>query len=626
MCSSDLGYYAIVVGLDSNGNYINEGEPLTTIIDYHKTVASGTYAIPDSAQPHDFLGWSEDKNATKPTYTDEEDIKVNYEKVNGDNVKLYAIYNKYLTIRFDGNGSDGGSMSNQVIKANTSATLTDKSFTRTKYTFTGWNTQPDGSGTSYSNRASFTAPANTTLGQELVLYAQWIEDETVTVNFDGIGITNVTLSNNTYGTQTVTTSGTDVIMRKGIKYNITATIATGYEFISWGTGENGTLGSTTTISTNYTVTADNTLTITATQIPIYEVPVIIDEHVSSVGFYSSDYGVQQVTTSGDTVSLRRDASYIVTPVYEYGYGFNSWSTTENSTLGSATTSVTTYVVTNTATLTLASKPLSSMTDFSTTACAAMNIGDETYLYDSRDGNTYKIAKLADNNCWMLENLSLDLTDSSVQSNLSSATTNASDATLEYLKNGNGSSPYPASGVSSVWTSSTQNKYDLPYINITKKDDVATTRYGSGSGKIGIYYNYCAASAGSYCYASGAGVDVADTIQDVTEDICPAGWRLPTGGNDGEIRALTTAITGSTSTSLSGTNATNARNALSTPLSGYLYSGSVSNLNGRGYFWSSTYNGTSNMQSLYVTSSYVYPANNDSRDRGHSIRCMLKTTQ
>ena len=53
-----------------------------------------------------------------------------------------------------------------------SYTLSSCSFRRTGYVFTGWNMQPDGSGTALANRARVTAlsPEN---GSTVTLYAQW---------------------------------------------------------------------------------------------------------------------------------------------------------------------------------------------------------------------------------------------------------------------------------------------------------------------------------------------------------------------------------------------------------------------------------------------------------------------
>ena len=235
------------------------------------------------------------------------------------------------------------------------------------------------------------------------------------------------------------------------------------------------------------------------------------------------------------------------------------------------------------------------------------IGATTTLKDSRDGQDYTIAKLADGNLWLLENLRLDISDPAVQANLTSATTNATDATLGYLKNGGGSSPYPANGViaktasSGSWT----NDYANPYIATEYKNTIQPASGSSPAGKIGIYYNFCAASAGSYCYASGAGSG------DASQDICPAGWRLPTDGASGEYQALYTAYS------------SNVANALSTPLSGNFVSGTADNQGTSGYFWSSTrYNGNS-MYFLYVNSSTVYPQSHYNRYNGFSVRCIAK---
>jgi len=77
-----------------------------------------------------------------------------------------------VTISFNANGGTGA-MNMQKIDAGQSANLTANTFTRTDYVFTGWNTEPDGSGTSYSNQATYTAPASED-NKIVVLYAQWV--------------------------------------------------------------------------------------------------------------------------------------------------------------------------------------------------------------------------------------------------------------------------------------------------------------------------------------------------------------------------------------------------------------------------------------------------------------------
>ncbi len=101
------------------------------------------------------------------------------------------------TVTFDGNGADGGAMSNQVASSPTA--LTANAFTRTSYTFSGWNTASDGSGTAYTDGASYDFAA------DITLYAQWsLTPPTVTT----LAATNVTATSATlYGT--VNANGND---------------------------------------------------------------------------------------------------------------------------------------------------------------------------------------------------------------------------------------------------------------------------------------------------------------------------------------------------------------------------------------------------------------------------------
>ena len=81
-------------------------------------------------------------------------------------------YDYYKHITFNANGG-AGSMAVQQIE--NSGTLTANSFTRSGYTFAGWNTQADGKGTSYADQATLTA---TSSDKGLVtLYAQWTENK-----------------------------------------------------------------------------------------------------------------------------------------------------------------------------------------------------------------------------------------------------------------------------------------------------------------------------------------------------------------------------------------------------------------------------------------------------------------
>jgi hypothetical protein len=200
--------------------------------------------------------------------------------------------------------------------------------------------------------------------------------------------------------------------------------------------------------------------------------------------------------------------------------------------------------------------------------------------------------------------------------LTPSNTNADANSLTSLRYGNNrtaETPQYADGAFvAEWDSEhTTTYYNRASVNADSKD-VTVTSYGAGSGKVGVYYNYCAVSAGSYCYDEYAAPE--DT-NDATQDLCPAGWRMPTGGDSGEYQALYTAYN---------SDATNCRNALSTPLSGHFNNGFAYNQGVNGNFWSSTNDYGLDIYSLFVvSSSEVDPQSGSSRYLGISVRCLLQ---
>ena len=255
-------------------------------------------------------------------------------------------------------------------------------------------------------------------------------------------------------------------------------------------------------------------------------------------------------------------------------------------------------------------------DANSSICSVVTTGQIGQVMDSRDNEVYYIGKLKDNNCWMLDNLRLDITDSTALNSLTTTNTHVDADSLTSLKSGNRSAGNQyANGAIVQWDSNNPTNYNRAQANADSKDNT-TTSFGNGSGKIGVYYNYCAASAGSYCYDEGSGVDIADTIQDAPYDLCPANWRMPTGGSlSGEYQSLYKAYS---------SDVTSFRNALSTPFSGYFYSGSVydPSVGTGGDFWSSTYSNSSRMFYMFVDSNNVIPTLADYRFRGKSLRCLL----
>ena len=260
-------------------------------------------------------------------------------------------------------------------------------------------------------------------------------------------------------------------------------------------------------------------------------------------------------------------------------------------------------------------------EFTKSMCNTIAITQNETLKDVRDNNTYMVGKLKDGNCWMLDNLALDPTNPTTAANMNASNTNATQEAITNLLNGGSSTTgWSNTAVANVTTNFSNNDgYVQPRINNVSKDTLVTS-YGpastSGQAKVGIYYNFCAASASTYCYASNSGVDVPDTIIDAPQDICPANWRMPTGGNTGEYYALTQKY---------GNDATNTNSLqynLSTPLSGEYESSSVHDQGSHGYWWSSTFDNSFGMSGLRVEPTNVLPSGGNPRSCGRSMKCLV----
>ena len=78
----------------------------------------------------------------------------------------------HYDIKFDKNTADAGSMTDQNMAYDTTTALTTNEYTKKGYSFTGWNTKADGSGTEYADEADVTNLSYTD-GDTIILYAQW---------------------------------------------------------------------------------------------------------------------------------------------------------------------------------------------------------------------------------------------------------------------------------------------------------------------------------------------------------------------------------------------------------------------------------------------------------------------
>jgi len=95
--------------------------------------------------------------------------------------------NPYVTVLFSANGG-GGSMGSE--SANQPTALAGDTFTWAGHTFAGWNTAPDGSGTSYGDGALYPFTTGATL------YAQWTSNQTNGAPSSSSSTTTSTTSSN----------------------------------------------------------------------------------------------------------------------------------------------------------------------------------------------------------------------------------------------------------------------------------------------------------------------------------------------------------------------------------------------------------------------------------------------
>ena len=108
-----------------------------------------------------FTGWNTKADGSGTGYSDGATVTP------GGNLELYAQWEaESYTLSFDPNGGSG-EMAAETVTYGVATRLPENAFTREKYSFIGWNTKADGSGTSYGDRetVSFT--------EDTVLYAQW---------------------------------------------------------------------------------------------------------------------------------------------------------------------------------------------------------------------------------------------------------------------------------------------------------------------------------------------------------------------------------------------------------------------------------------------------------------------
>lgn len=182
------------------------------------------YTIPAwSKTGYTFLGYNTKQDGSGTSYTPGQNVKIT------QNVYIYALWkeNEY-TLKYDANGGNNApdTITFLYTKWLNGVDLSNNYPARTGYTFLGWNTKEDGSGTSYQ-------PGSTVkeISENTILYAQWAENKYKIIYNSNAGgaVNNMPKTANIPYTN----------LYEGVNVDSLKPTRTGYTFLGWNTKENG---------------------------------------------------------------------------------------------------------------------------------------------------------------------------------------------------------------------------------------------------------------------------------------------------------------------------------------------------------------------------------------------------
>jgi uncharacterized repeat protein (TIGR02543 family) len=170
------------------------------------------------------------------------------------NLTIYAKWTEIpitYTIAFNANGGTGTAPTNVTATYDSAWTAPANPFTRTGYTFGGWNVNTAGTGTTYAASTSHSANLRTSPGT-VTLYAKWTPiNYSISYSYSPAATANSPVTNNGSNPSTYTIESSTI--------TFAAASRSGYTFTSWNptsipsgsTGNKSTIGSFSII--NYTI-------------------------------------------------------------------------------------------------------------------------------------------------------------------------------------------------------------------------------------------------------------------------------------------------------------------------------------------------------------------------------------
>ncbi|MEY2370740.1 InlB B-repeat-containing protein [Lysinibacillus capsici] len=252
-------------------------------------------------------------NASYPELADITTDLAGKKRVQGSAIDLgaYEVPNNYYNIIYDANGATGGSVPQDDGKYEENALVTVKvnsdNLVKTGYTFKGWNTQADGKGTAYAVDDTF--PMGT---ENIILYAEWVANQTYTVKYDANGATSGIVPQNS-----PLYEENEKVMVQGNSGNL---VRTGYTFKGWNTQADGKGISYAENATFQMGKADVILYAQWTANPTYT--VIYNANGATSGTVPKDSTLYE---ENETVMVQGNSGNLV----RTGYTFAGWNTVQD---------------------------------------------------------------------------------------------------------------------------------------------------------------------------------------------------------------------------------------------------------------------------------------------------------
>ncbi|MCL2125937.1 MAG: InlB B-repeat-containing protein [Oscillospiraceae bacterium] len=297
----------IVILFDSNGGtsgtMTERVSKKETYVGYLPSAATGDAPTKDG---YDFIGWATEDSATITQETEWNDPSLLFvvDSEGRNTITAYAVWAKKPTVTLDMNDGNSGPEYLAGEADNGKYTITSAPPTRAGFEFIGWNTDPDGNGTSYM-------PGTTVedIVADLTLYAQWKPIYTVTVTGSGAGTPG---NGDFHPDDTVT---------------ISAGSKPGFKFIGW----------TVSTSGSPVVFANESSAVTSFVMPEGDVEVVALWSETSITYPAEEYLVLLNANDGHLglvpSSLLTEGILMLpteTP-YRTGYKFTGWNTHMNGT-------------------------------------------------------------------------------------------------------------------------------------------------------------------------------------------------------------------------------------------------------------------------------------------------------